>query len=152
MPTGWTGYALVRLLDSCVYVHLSSVNNTPSLTFLFSRCTRKEKCERSSEPRRFASDIKQCVRLSVHPNNISVSQFSVTVSGNTLLFTLLWPPDNNDQGTKCHDCQVSKIGKFGFLIKEQIPKLMAVPYPISDFLSSTINLILPLALIPPRLC
>eukprot|EP00064_Thunnus_orientalis_P005180 superscaffoldBa00000497_g5194 len=44
-----------------------------------SRCTRKEKCERSSEPRRFASDIKQCVRLSVHPNNISVSQFSVTL-------------------------------------------------------------------------
>ncbi|XP_010766221.1 plexin-A4-like [Notothenia coriiceps] len=42
-------------------------------------CTRKEKCERSSEPRRFASDIKQCVRLSVHPNNISVSQFSVTL-------------------------------------------------------------------------
>uniref|UniRef100_A0AAY4CRP6 Sema domain-containing protein n=1 Tax=Denticeps clupeoides TaxID=299321 RepID=A0AAY4CRP6_9TELE len=37
----------------------------------------KEKCERSSEPRRFASDIKQCVRLSVHPNNISVSQYNV---------------------------------------------------------------------------
>ncbi|XP_062311254.1 plexin-A4-like [Osmerus eperlanus] len=43
------------------------------------KCTKKEKCERSSEPRRFASDIKQCVRLSVHPNNISVSQFSVTL-------------------------------------------------------------------------
>ncbi|GAA6071380.1 plexin-A4 isoform X1, partial [Tachysurus ichikawai] len=41
-------------------------------------CTRKEKCERSSEPRRFTSDIKQCVRLSVHPSNISVSQYSVT--------------------------------------------------------------------------
>uniref|UniRef100_A0A8C1XEV4 Plexin A4 n=1 Tax=Cyprinus carpio TaxID=7962 RepID=A0A8C1XEV4_CYPCA len=46
---------------------------------LHSMCTRKEKCERSSEPRRFASDIKQCVRLSVHPNNISVSQYSVMV-------------------------------------------------------------------------
>uniref|UniRef100_A0A671REW4 Plexin-A4-like n=1 Tax=Sinocyclocheilus anshuiensis TaxID=1608454 RepID=A0A671REW4_9TELE len=44
---------------------------------LHSMCARKEKCERSSEPRRFASDIKQCVRLSVHPNNISVSQYSV---------------------------------------------------------------------------
>uniref|UniRef100_A0A9J8CKQ9 Plexin-A4 n=1 Tax=Cyprinus carpio carpio TaxID=630221 RepID=A0A9J8CKQ9_CYPCA len=44
---------------------------------LHSMCTRKEKCERSSEPRRFASNIKQCVRLSVHPNNISVSQYSV---------------------------------------------------------------------------
>uniref|UniRef100_A0A8C1LMQ6 Plexin A4 n=1 Tax=Cyprinus carpio TaxID=7962 RepID=A0A8C1LMQ6_CYPCA len=42
---------------------------------LHSMCTRKEKCERSSEPRRFASNIKQCVRLSVHPNNISVSQY-----------------------------------------------------------------------------
>ncbi|KAJ8358344.1 hypothetical protein AAFF_G00013390 [Aldrovandia affinis] len=40
-------------------------------------CTREEKCERSSEPRRFALDIEQCVRLSVHPNNISVSQYSV---------------------------------------------------------------------------
>ncbi|KAL7828196.1 hypothetical protein AOLI_G00313480 [Acnodon oligacanthus] len=43
------------------------------------RCTRKERCERSSEPRRFASNIKQCVRLSVHPSNISVSQYSVTL-------------------------------------------------------------------------
>ncbi|KAJ6666346.1 hypothetical protein lerEdw1_000619 [Lerista edwardsae] len=40
-------------------------------------CTRKEQCERSSEPRRFASEMKQCVRLTVHPNNISVSQYSV---------------------------------------------------------------------------
>ncbi|CAL8386518.1 unnamed protein product [Gadus morhua 'NCC'] len=46
---------------------------------LHNMCTRKEKCERSSEPRRFASDLQQCVRLSVHPNNISVSQFSVTL-------------------------------------------------------------------------
>ncbi|KTF94553.1 hypothetical protein cypCar_00000387 [Cyprinus carpio] len=46
---------------------------------LHSMCTRKEKCERSSEPRRFASNIKQCVRLSVHPNNISVSQYSVMI-------------------------------------------------------------------------
>ncbi|KAK1169062.1 plexin-A4 [Acipenser oxyrinchus oxyrinchus] len=44
---------------------------------LHNTCTRKENCERSMEPRRFASNIKQCVRLSVHPNNISVSQYSV---------------------------------------------------------------------------
>ncbi|XP_015207910.2 plexin-A4 [Lepisosteus oculatus] len=44
---------------------------------LHNTCTRKEYCERSTEPRRFASHIKQCVRLSVHPNNISVSQYSV---------------------------------------------------------------------------
>uniref|UniRef100_A0A8C0U4P6 Plexin A4 n=1 Tax=Cyanistes caeruleus TaxID=156563 RepID=A0A8C0U4P6_CYACU len=40
---------------------------------LHNTCTRKERCERSSEPRRFASEMKQCVRLTVHPNNISVS-------------------------------------------------------------------------------
>ncbi|RXM35631.1 hypothetical protein EOD39_3975 [Acipenser ruthenus] len=54
---------------------------TPTLIhFIFTgtrRCTRKENCERSMEPRRFTSNIKQCVRLSVHPNNISVSQYSV---------------------------------------------------------------------------
>ncbi|XP_030430837.1 plexin-A4 isoform X2 [Gopherus evgoodei] len=44
---------------------------------LHNTCTRKEQCERSSEPRRFASEMKQCVRLTVHPNNISVSQYNV---------------------------------------------------------------------------
>ncbi|KAI1897964.1 hypothetical protein AGOR_G00088710 [Albula goreensis] len=43
---------------------------------LHNTCTREEKCERSSEPQGFASDIKQCVRFSIHPNNISVSQHS----------------------------------------------------------------------------
>ncbi|XP_026578546.1 plexin-A4-like, partial [Pseudonaja textilis] len=46
---------------------------------LHNMCTRKEQCERSSEPRRFASEMKQCVQLTVHPNNISVSQYSVTL-------------------------------------------------------------------------
>uniref|UniRef100_A0A671RFG1 Plexin-A4-like n=1 Tax=Sinocyclocheilus anshuiensis TaxID=1608454 RepID=A0A671RFG1_9TELE len=51
---------------------------------LHSMCARKEKCERSSEPRRFASDIKQCVRLSVHPNNISVSQYSLVLEAHNV--------------------------------------------------------------------
>uniref|UniRef100_A0A8C6UPQ8 Plexin A4 n=1 Tax=Neogobius melanostomus TaxID=47308 RepID=A0A8C6UPQ8_9GOBI len=51
---------------------------------LHNMCTRKEKCKRSSEPRRFASDIKQCVRLSVHPNNISVSQFSLVLEAHNV--------------------------------------------------------------------
>uniref|UniRef100_A0A673J7F5 Plexin-A4-like n=1 Tax=Sinocyclocheilus rhinocerous TaxID=307959 RepID=A0A673J7F5_9TELE len=51
---------------------------------LHSMCTRKEKCERSSEPRRFASDIKQCVRLSVHPNNISVSQYNLVLEAHNV--------------------------------------------------------------------
>ncbi|KAJ8386075.1 hypothetical protein AAFF_G00177640 [Aldrovandia affinis] len=42
-----------------------------------SGCSRKEACQRSSEPRRFTSDIKRCVRLNVHPSNISVSQYNV---------------------------------------------------------------------------
>uniref|UniRef100_A0A8C3PT81 Plexin A4 n=1 Tax=Calidris pygmaea TaxID=425635 RepID=A0A8C3PT81_9CHAR len=47
---------------------------------LHNTCTRKERCERSSEPRRFASEMKQCVRLTVHPNNISVSHRIVSPS------------------------------------------------------------------------
>uniref|UniRef100_A0A669C6S4 Plexin A4 n=1 Tax=Oreochromis niloticus TaxID=8128 RepID=A0A669C6S4_ORENI len=67
-------------ISMCVFV---STNNTPCCC-AFSRCARKEKCERSSEPRRFASDIKQCVRLSVHPNNISVSQFSLVLEAHNV--------------------------------------------------------------------
>ncbi|KAG2460092.1 PLXA4 protein, partial [Polypterus senegalus] len=63
------------------YETIQAVESSPILRDMaFSadhKCTRKENCERSTEPRRFASDIKQCVRLSVHPNNISVSQYSV---------------------------------------------------------------------------
>lgn len=49
------------------------------LVGLSCRCTRKERCERSREPHRFASEMKQCVRLTVHPSNISVSQYNVLV-------------------------------------------------------------------------
>lgn len=96
----WTGVnpgQVTGFLCVCVCVIAICVTPPFSCFFVFSsRCTRKEKCERSSEPRRFASNINQCVRLSVHPNNISVSQFSVTVSGNTLLaranMTTVTPP------------------------------------------------------------
>ncbi|KAI1882011.1 hypothetical protein AGOR_G00246280 [Albula goreensis] len=44
---------------------------------LHNTCSRKEACQRSSELGRFTSDIKHCVRLSVHPSNISVSQYNV---------------------------------------------------------------------------
>uniref|UniRef100_A0A8D0X6I1 Plexin-A4 n=1 Tax=Sus scrofa TaxID=9823 RepID=A0A8D0X6I1_PIG len=46
---------------------------------LHNTCTRKERCERSKEPRRFASEMKQCVRLTVHPSNISVSQYNLVL-------------------------------------------------------------------------
>uniref|UniRef100_A0A8B9C324 Plexin A4 n=1 Tax=Anser brachyrhynchus TaxID=132585 RepID=A0A8B9C324_9AVES len=54
---------------------------------LHNTCTRKERCERSSEPRRFASEMKQCVRLTVHPNNISVSQYNVSYTLMCLFFS-----------------------------------------------------------------
>uniref|UniRef100_A0AAR2LXP9 Plexin-A1 n=1 Tax=Pygocentrus nattereri TaxID=42514 RepID=A0AAR2LXP9_PYGNA len=39
---------------------------------LHNLCTRKDRCERADEPQRFASRMEQCVRLTVHPNNISL--------------------------------------------------------------------------------
>uniref|UniRef100_A0A8V5HIX8 Plexin-A1 n=1 Tax=Melopsittacus undulatus TaxID=13146 RepID=A0A8V5HIX8_MELUD len=36
-------------------------------------CSRKDRCERADEPQRFASDLQQCVQLSVQPKNISVT-------------------------------------------------------------------------------
>ncbi|XP_062401569.1 LOW QUALITY PROTEIN: plexin-A1b [Sardina pilchardus] len=40
-------------------------------------CSRKDRCERASEPQRFASDLKQCVELTVQPRNISVTMSEV---------------------------------------------------------------------------
>ncbi|KAM6980109.1 plexin-A1b [Aplochiton taeniatus] len=40
-------------------------------------CSRKDLCERASEPQRFASDQRQCVELSVQPRNISVTMSDV---------------------------------------------------------------------------
>ncbi|KAK1335128.1 hypothetical protein QTO34_004708 [Cnephaeus nilssonii] len=64
----------------CVLHNTPSSDQAPSpepLVGLPYRCTRKERCERSREPHRFASEMKQCVRLTVHPSNISVSQYNV---------------------------------------------------------------------------
>uniref|UniRef100_A0AAR2JBG5 Sema domain-containing protein n=1 Tax=Pygocentrus nattereri TaxID=42514 RepID=A0AAR2JBG5_PYGNA len=44
---------------------------------LHNLCTRKDRCERADEPQRFASRMEQCVRLTVHPNNISVTMSEV---------------------------------------------------------------------------
>src|SRR4029434_7518837 len=42
-------------------------------------CSRKDRCERASEPLRFASDSRQCVELTVQPRNISVTMSEVQV-------------------------------------------------------------------------
>ncbi|NP_001088457.1 uncharacterized protein LOC495321 precursor [Xenopus laevis] len=40
---------------------------------LHNTCSRKDKCERADEFHRFSSDQHQCVQLTVHPKNISVT-------------------------------------------------------------------------------
>ncbi|RLV99569.1 hypothetical protein DV515_00009749, partial [Chloebia gouldiae] len=40
-------------------------------------CSRKDRCERADEPQRFASDLQQCVQLTVQPKNISVTMSEV---------------------------------------------------------------------------
>ncbi|XP_078717263.1 plexin-A1-like [Lampetra fluviatilis] len=47
---------------------------------LHSKCSRKDRCPRSGEPRRFAVEVAQCVRLTVRPTNISVSVSSVQLT------------------------------------------------------------------------
>ncbi|XP_075794897.1 plexin-A1 [Pelodiscus sinensis] len=42
-------------------------------------CSRKDRCERADEPQRFASDLKQCVELTVQPKNISVTMSEVSL-------------------------------------------------------------------------
>lgn len=54
-----------------------------------SRCSRKDRCERADEPQRFASDLRQCVQLTVQPKNISVTMSEVPVSH---LYCPLTPP------------------------------------------------------------
>lgn len=53
-----------------------------------SRCSRKDRCERADEPQRFASDLRQCVQLTVQPKNISVTMSEVPVSH----LCCLWMP------------------------------------------------------------
>uniref|UniRef100_A0AAY4ESB7 Plexin-A1 n=1 Tax=Denticeps clupeoides TaxID=299321 RepID=A0AAY4ESB7_9TELE len=40
-------------------------------------CSRKDRCDRADEPQRFASDLRQCVELTVQPRNISVTMSEV---------------------------------------------------------------------------
>lgn len=49
------------------------------LLLLLCSCSRKDRCERASEPQRFASDQRQCVELTVQPRNISVTMSEVQV-------------------------------------------------------------------------
>uniref|UniRef100_G1SK61 Plexin-A1 n=1 Tax=Oryctolagus cuniculus TaxID=9986 RepID=G1SK61_RABIT len=44
---------------------------------LHSVCSRQDACERADEPQRFASDLLQCVQLTVQPRNVSVTMSQV---------------------------------------------------------------------------
>ncbi|XP_053768498.1 plexin-A1 [Desmodus rotundus] len=44
---------------------------------LHSICSRRDACERADEPQRFASDLLQCVQLTVQPRNVSVTMSQV---------------------------------------------------------------------------
>uniref|UniRef100_G1KNN3 Plexin A4 n=1 Tax=Anolis carolinensis TaxID=28377 RepID=G1KNN3_ANOCA len=95
---------------------------------LHNTCTRKEQCERSSEPRRFASEMKQCVRLTVHPNNISVSQYSVM-----LVLETYNVPELSD-GVNCTFGDLSEMDGvvMGNQIKCQSPAAKEVPKIITE--------------------
>uniref|UniRef100_A0A4W3GVX0 Plexin-A2 n=1 Tax=Callorhinchus milii TaxID=7868 RepID=A0A4W3GVX0_CALMI len=47
---------------------------------LHNMCSRRDKCERAEEPHRFAAVIDQCVKLSIRPNSISVSEHTVQLT------------------------------------------------------------------------
>ncbi|KAK2096651.1 Plexin-A4 [Saguinus oedipus] len=102
-------------------------------------CTRKERCERSKEPRRFASEMKQCVRLTVHPNNISVSQYNV------LLVLETYNVPELSAGVNCTFEDLSEMD--GLVVGNQIqcysPAAKEVPRIITENANSTLGSRLP---------
>lgn len=47
------------------------------------RCSQRNRCERADEPYRFAASLNQCVKATVYPDSIAVSEPSVPVSLHT---------------------------------------------------------------------
>lgn len=47
------------------------------------RCSQRNRCERADEPYRFAASLNQCVKATVYPDSIAVSEPSVHVSLHT---------------------------------------------------------------------
>lgn len=43
------------------------------------RCSQRDRCERANEPYRFAATLSQCVKATVYPDSIAVSEPSVPV-------------------------------------------------------------------------
>ncbi|KAG9485444.1 hypothetical protein GDO78_008491 [Eleutherodactylus coqui] len=47
---------------------------------LHNMCSQKDKCDRAEEPFRFASNIDQCVKVTVQPNSLPVSEHSLPLT------------------------------------------------------------------------
>lgn len=47
------------------------------------RCSQRNRCERADEPYRFAASLNQCVKATVYPDSIAVSEPSIHVSLHT---------------------------------------------------------------------
>ncbi|MEQ2271152.1 hypothetical protein XENORESO_000186, partial [Xenotaenia resolanae] len=43
-------------------------------------CSQRNWCERADEPYRFAASLNQCVKATIYPDSIAVSETSVPVS------------------------------------------------------------------------
>lgn len=63
-------------------ISISPVSLCPSFSSLFS-CSQRNRCERADEPYRFAASLNQCVKATVYPDSIAVSEPSVPVSLHT---------------------------------------------------------------------
>lgn len=59
--------------------HISNIDHRFPSLFLPS-CSQRSRCERADEPYRFAASLNQCVKVSVYPDSIAVSEPSVPVS------------------------------------------------------------------------
>lgn len=53
-----------------------------------SRCSRKEACEKWAEPLHFSTELKQCVDITVTPDNMSVTSVSTQVTLYSKLYIL----------------------------------------------------------------
>lgn len=51
----------------------------PFVCLFVSRCSRKEACEKWAEPLHFSTELKQCVDITVTPDNMSVTSASTQV-------------------------------------------------------------------------
>uniref|UniRef100_A0A674BB30 Plexin-A2 n=1 Tax=Salmo trutta TaxID=8032 RepID=A0A674BB30_SALTR len=59
---------------------LLSTPPLPHSSVRVSRCSQKDRCERADEPYRFAAALAQCVKATVYPDSIAVSDPSMPVS------------------------------------------------------------------------